>query len=157
MTFEGFFSGMFSNMSCQFICSWKCPSTQFTSKWPFTCVRSDVSFQMWTFDISFRATYKGNCNFIIWLLFIMLKIFLGIIGTFNHTFIWTYMVSLDCDGFVWGSFKSTFFVFSSLWSNSKVWGKKSAHVFVCITRIMLGLDKNQSNQQKVHILRIPNW
>ena len=35
--------------------------------------------------------------------------------------------------------------------------KKSAHVFVCITRIMLGLDKNQSNQQKVHILRIPNW
>ena len=35
--------------------------------------------------------------------------------------------------------------------------KKSAHVFVCISRIMLGLDKNQSNQQKVHILRIPNW
>ena len=35
--------------------------------------------------------------------------------------------------------------------------KKSAHMFVCITRIMLGLDKNQSNQQKVHILRIPNW
>ncbi len=35
--------------------------------------------------------------------------------------------------------------------------KKSAHVFVCITRIMLDLDKNQSNQQKVHILRIPNW
>ena len=35
--------------------------------------------------------------------------------------------------------------------------KKSAHVFVRITRIMLGLDKNQSNQQKVHILRIQNW
>ena len=47
--------------------------------------------------------------------------------------------------------------FQNLSSELRSEEKKSAHVFVCITRIMLGLDKNQSNQQKVHILRIPNW
>ena len=52
---------------------------------------------------------------------------------------------------------SWFCVTFSYIDEDKVWGKKSAHVFVCFTRIMLGLDKNQSNQQKVHILRIPNW
>ena len=35
--------------------------------------------------------------------------------------------------------------------------KKSTHTFLSITQIWIALVKNHSNQQKVHILRIPNW
>ena len=35
--------------------------------------------------------------------------------------------------------------------------KKSTHTFLSITQILIVLVKNHSNQQKVHILRIPNW
>ena len=35
--------------------------------------------------------------------------------------------------------------------------KKSTHTFLSITQIWIVLVKNHSSQQKVHILRIPNW